>query len=189
METTKNTYKNLPMDVTGKFTVVVGNILHRSKEKSKEKLIWQLEITEGIHDGLNLAKYSNYHTDKGWVQLQSDLDKFGLQVESRDDIDQVLDNLPGRELLVEVKLIEVDGNEYRSVSIIEDRNITFPGATQAIDSVPLPEGTDTERNFSEMVSMNVSSCNLLEQLNEVCMAIHNFWQTVQLLNTEQSMSN
>lgn len=113
-------YKQLPDDVTGVFNVYVYNVLHRQEEKKKTKLIWQMSITNpGPYFNCQLAKYSNYGTEKGWNCLKGELAILDFDVAKVDDLDEVVDKLIGLELEIEIGSNEDDkGNSYRTVQII-----------------------------------------------------------------------
>jgi len=116
---TVNQYNNLPMGITGVFTVRVANILYRDKEAQQHKFIWQLEILQGPYIGKTFAKFSNLQNN-GFTCLKNELlYMFKIQLNNVSELDNVIGHLLGRKLKVAVTEKDVDNNRYRSVVIKE----------------------------------------------------------------------
>lgn len=142
-------YKSLPDGVIGTFKVYVYNVLYRQREKDEQKVIWQLEIEdENQYKGMTFPKFSNYGTEKGFKRVRDDLNFLGIRIAHVEDIDNIIPDIVGRKLEVEITEVEVDGKTYRSVKIVKAfpaENLTRHTSTSLEDELfkgTKPDGND-----------------------------------------------
>ncbi len=177
-------YNNLPEQARGKFKVMVMNMLHRPQEKDQEKLIWQLEVTDGPHEGCNFAKYSNYGTTAGWEKLQSDLGILGLTVDKKEDIDEVMEDLNACEVLVRVSKKKTDNGNYRSVEIlkeVKDTEKDHETSAWQSSSGPFPHEFDGGIQLAD-ADTGGPLPDIADSLNELCRALLSLCLAVQTMN-------